>query len=279
MGQASTPRRRGQHVLRLDAPAYYSVFQRLPLANLFNDWSHDLGPVPTLTFDTRDNRLFPSSGIFLQASTELASSWYGSEIQFLRHEFTGRFYIPLFGQGESPGSGFILKMNNKIGLITSPSKQGVPIFARYFLGGILDVRGYNLRTLGPRLPLNESLDVNAAPINDGANIGGNLQAYSNLEFEFPIIDKVGIRGVAFMDAGNAWNTEDQFCRTTPAPQFSKLVSPCFSAQSLTYLRYATGAGIRWFSPLGPLRFEWGFPLNKLSYEQPSNFQFTIGNFF
>ena len=189
-------------------------------------------------------------------------------------------YYPIFGQGEQPGSGFILKMNNKVGLITSPLSAGVPIFARYFLGGILDVRGYRLRTLGPRLPLNSSLDVNAAPIPNGANIGGNLQYYSNLEFEFPIIDKVGIRGVGFMDAGNTWNLEQQFCKTTPAPQFSELVSPCFNGlASLKSLRLSTGMGIRWFSPLGPLRFEWGFPLNKLSYEESSVFEFTIGNFF
>jgi outer membrane protein insertion porin family len=257
---------------------FVSVFQRLPLANLFNA-GRTISLRPAITYDTRNNRLFPSSGVFLQASTELATSALGSEIEFLRHELIGRFYYPLFGQGEQPGSGFILKMNNKVGVITSPLSQGVPIFARYFLGGILDVRGYRLRTLGPRLPLNTSLDGNAPPIQNGANIGGNLQYYSNLEFEFPIIDKVGIRGVGFMDAGNTWNLENQFCKTTPAPQFSELVSPCFSGDSLTRLRFSTGMGIRWFSPLGPLRFEWGFPLNKLSYEESSVFEFTIGNFF
>jgi outer membrane protein insertion porin family len=156
----------------------------------------------------------------------------------------------------------------------------VPIFARFFLGGILDVRGYRLRTIGPRLPLNSSLDVNAPPIANGANIGGNVQAYSNLELEFPIIDKVGIRGVVFYDMGNAWNTEQQFCKTTPAPQFDKVVSPCFTfPDSLGYLRTSTGFGIRWFSPLGPLRFEWGFPLQPLPYEESYVFEFTIGNFF
>src|SRR5262249_56620015 len=120
-------------------------------------------------------------------------------------------YYPRFGQGEPPGSGFILKMNNKVGVITSPLSQGVPIFARFFLGGILDVRGYRLRTIGPRLPLNQSLDVNAPPIPNGANIGGNVQAYTNFELEFPIIYKVGIRGVTFMDAGNSWNTEHKLC--------------------------------------------------------------------
>jgi outer membrane protein insertion porin family len=148
------------------------------------------------------------------------------------------------------------------------------------LGGILDVRGYRLRTVGPRLPLNNALDVNAAPINNGANVGGNLQAYSNLEFEFPIVDKVGIRGVTFVDWGNAWTLEDQFCRTTPAPQFPNVVSPCWRGlDSLSYLRTSTGFGVRWFSPLGPLRFEWGFPLKPLPYEETYVFEFTIGNFF
>lgn len=258
--------------------SYTSLFQRLPLANLFNA-GRTISLRPAITYDTRNNRLFPTSGLYLQASTELATAAFGSELEFLRHELTGRFYYPLFGQTDQPGSGFVLKMNNKFGVITSPSAQGVPIFARYFIGGILDLRGYQLRTLGPRLPLNTSLDVNSPPIDNGAVIGGNLEYYSNLEFEFPIIDKVGIRGVGFVDAGNAWNLEQQFCKTTPAPQFSKLVSPCFDASSLTALRWATGFGIRWFSPLGPLRFEWGFPLNRLSYEDPMVFQFTIGNFF
>jgi outer membrane protein insertion porin family len=258
--------------------AFVSVFQRLPLANLFNA-GLTISLRPAITYDTRDNRLFPTRGLFLQASTELADSLIGSEIEFIRHRLTGRFYIPLGGGSGAPGSGFVLKANNEFGLITSPNPEGVPIFARFFLGGILDVRGYRLRTLGPRLPLQGALDVNAPPIPNGANIGGNFQYYSNVEFEFPIIDKVGIRGVVFYDQGNSWNLEDQFCRTAPAPQFDPKVSPCFSLSSLANLRTSSGVGIRWFSPLGPLRFEWGFPLNRLSYEESSVFEFTIGNFF
>jgi outer membrane protein insertion porin family len=258
---------------------FVSIFSRLPLANLFND-GRTISLRPAITYDTRDNRLFPTSGIFLQGSTEIADSITGSEVEFIRNRITGRFYYPLFGQTGQPGSGFVLKLNTEFGHITSPHPEGVPIFARFFLGGILDVRGYRLRTIGPRLPLNQSLDVNAPPIPNGANIGGNLQAYMNLEFEFPILDKVGIRGVTFFDAGNAWNTEEQFCKTTPAPQFSKVVSPCFNfPESLTYLRTSTGFGIRWFSPLGPLRFEWGFPFKPLPYEESYVFEFTIGNFF
>jgi outer membrane protein insertion porin family len=260
-------------------PGFVGIFQSLPLANLFNS-GRIVSLRPTLTYDTRDNRLFPTSGMFLQASTELASNIFGSEFNYLRHRLTARFYYLLGGGIGMPGSGFVLKLNTEFGLITSPDPQGVPIFQRYFLGGILDVRGFFLRSIGPRLPLTQALDPNAPPIANGANIGGNLEAYENLELEFPIIDKVGIRGVVFFDAGNAWNIEDQFCKTTPAPQFDKVVSPCFSFPgSLGYLRTSVGFGIRWFSPLGPLRFEWGFPLQPLPYENASDFEFTIGNFF
>ena len=257
-------------------------FQRLPLANLFTS-GRTISLRPSIVFDTRNNRLFPSSGVYLSYSTEFASAALGSELEFIQHRWTGRFYYPLGGDSGLPGSGFVLKLNTEVGYISSPSSSGVPVLRRFFLGGILDVRGYRLRTLGSRLPLNTSLDPNSPPISlpgPGANIGGNLQAYENLELEFPILDKVGIRGVVFFDAGNSWNTETQYCATTPAPQLSTLVQPCFKGlDSLIQLRLSTGFGIRWFSPLGPLRFEWGFPLNKLTYEEASVFEFTIGNFF
>jgi outer membrane protein insertion porin family len=258
---------------------FTSVFQQLPLANLFNS-GRVMSLRPTITYDTRDNRLFPTSGMYLQASSELASELFGSQFNYLRHKVTGRFYYPLFGSTGQPGSGVVLKLNVEGGLITSPDPQGVPIFQRYFLGGILDVRGFTLRSIGARLPLTSTLDPNSNPIANGANIGGNLETYTNLELEFPIFDKVGIRGVVFTDAGNAWNLEQQFCKTTPAPQFDPVVRPCFSFPgSLQYLRTSSGFGLRWFSPLGPLRFEWGFPLEPLSYEKRSDFEFTIGNFF
>ena len=263
----------------LQSSTAISLFQRLPLANLFNA-GLTISLRPALVLDTRDNRLFPTSGVYIQASTELASALWGSQVEYWRHRFVGRFYYPLGGSTPGqPGSGFVIKLNTEVGYISSPSPFGVPIYQRFFLGGILDIRGFLLRSIGPRLPLNQSLDPNSPPITNGANIGGNLEAFMNLELEFPILDKVGIRGVVFFDAGNAWNTEDQFCRTTPAPQLDPLIQPCFSAASLALLRTSAGVGIRWFSPLGPLRFEWGFPLYRLSYEQPYDFEFTIGNFF
>ncbi len=63
------------------------------------------------------------------------------------------------------------------------------------------------------------------------------------------------------------------------PRPFAVTNPCFTAGSIFNVRTSWGFGIRWFSPLGPLRFEWGFPFKPLPYEQSSDFQFTIGNFF
>lgn len=247
-----------------------SVFQRLPIANLFNDGITS-SIRPALTFDKRNNRLFPTEGVYLQGSTEIAVDALGSENEFIRHKLTGRFYYPV-------AENVVIKFNSEAGVVTSPDSAGVPLFARFFLGGIFDLRGYRLRTVGPRLPLKSTLDENAPPIQNGANIGGNLSYYQNLEFEFPIIQAVGLRGVIFTDLGNTWNLEEVYCQAAPGAQF-EVTDPCFSAEDLLNVRTSWGFGLRWFSPLGPLRFEWGFPFKALPYEETSVFEFTIGNFF
>ncbi len=172
----------------------------------------------------------------------------------------------------------VIKFNQEAGLVTSPADGGVPLFARFFLGGISDLRGFPLRSVGPRLPLKTTLDENAELIVNGANVGGNLSYFQNLELEVPIIQAVGLRGVIFTDLGNAWNLEQVYCQAAPGSGF-EVTDPCFEADDLFKVRTSWGFGLRWFSPLGPLRFEWGFPFSRLPYEDPSNFQFTIGNFF
>jgi outer membrane protein insertion porin family len=164
--------------------------------------------------------------------------------------------------------------------VTSPSNEGVPIFARFFLGGIFDVRGFNYRTVGPRVGLTNSTDPNSVPIPNGAVIGGNIQYFQNLELEIPIVEAVGLKGVLFTDAGNTWNLEQNYCKAGGVAIRYQAVSPCFDGLStLTNLRTSWGFGFRWFSPLGPLRFEWGFPFKPLPFEESSVFEFTIGNFF
>jgi len=174
---------------------------------------------------------------------------------------------------------FVGKLNVEWGLITSRDGLGVPIFERYFLGGITDVRGFPIQSIGPRVGSPSSYnDPTFGTVPErGVAFGGNMQAYTNLEIEFPIIESVGIKGVVFTDAGNAWNMEQSLCE--PAPRFDdEQIAPC--GVHPLQLRTSWGFGVRWFSPLGPLRFEWGFPFNpRPPYEDDVEFQFTVGNAF
>ena len=137
------------------------------------------------------------------------------------------------------------------------------------MGGINSVRGYRYLSISPtrRVPGTLRPDAPLVPFATG----GDKQVVLNLELEFPLFEKVGVRGVLFADAGNAF-----------APGK-------FRDDEVSYSLYkAVGFGFRWFSPIGPLRFEWGIPLDRRTLpldqgggiiDQPIDFQFTIGNFF
>src|SRR5262249_18664550 len=159
-------------------------------------------------------------------------------------------------------------------LITSRDGRGVPIYERYFLGGILDVRGFPLQSLGPRLGIATNFrDPTFETVSQrGAVFGGNMELYGNFEIEFPIIESVGIKGVTFIDAGNPWNLEKSLYGPAPNEKDPQ-IQP--DGLHLDRLRASIGFGFRWFSPLGPLRFEWGFPFHpKRPYEDTYEFQFT-----
>lgn len=222
-----------------------------PIANLFADGRTSSVRL-SLFYDTRNNRLFPSSGWFNTASVEHATGLLFSENLFTRYRLRGRYYYDV-------GYNIVLKANGEWGTITSPQARGVPIFERFFLGGPLSMRGFQINTLGPTIPVLDTTRPDSGTVNQ--NIGGTEQLLFNTELEFPIIQKVQIRGVFFVDAGNAFNVEDSY------------------SDKLDQLRFNWGFGVRWFSPIGPLRFEWGFPFNPRTGEDSSVFNFSIGNFF
>ncbi len=253
----------------------FSIFQRRPLANLFRDGitsSVRLG----LTWDSRDNRLFPSNGYYASYSAEIAERALGSDNVFVRHRGFARFYKNIFGP-------VVFKVNTEIGLITSRLDEGVPNFERFRLGGIFDIRGYPLDSLGPRLGLPSTINPNGTPPGSrssrgpGFTIGGNLQAFYQVELEFPLVEEVGIKGVLFTDGGNVWNLEDALCNAPGASDRDAAADPC-SVNPLR-IRQSWGFGFRWFSPLGPLRFEFGIPIRRRSFENKIRFEFNIGNSF
>ncbi len=226
----------------------------------------------SLTYDTRDNRLFPSSGQYYVLSGEISDPALGSDpsLAYRRIQTTTRFYHPL-------PLGLVLKFNAELGWVFGGGKRGVPISERFFPGGIFSVRGFEPRGLGPTVPTLTEGD----PASQSSEfiIGGDKQAIFNLELEFPILAAAGIKGVLFADAGNAFNDDEPFFfigKDNPQGYLS-------SGKAVTLplgLYYSVGFGFRWFSPIGPLRFEWGIPITKRRPEDRGLiFEFTIGNFF
>jgi outer membrane protein insertion porin family len=246
------------------------------LANLFGQgWTSAIRG--SINWDTRNDRMFPTKGVFMSASAEVADPYLASQNTYARFTGFARFYYPIWGP-------FIFRANLEAGYVTSRTAQGVPIYERYLIGGINTVRGFTLFGLGPKVSKLEQTSPIAfqSPIN----IGGNLQLISNFEIEVPIFPQVQIKGVVFFDAGNSFNTESKWCAVSA--HLDPTNDPCTSGLGGIFgnLRTSVGFGFRWFSPIGPLRFEWGIPLHRLNAvqnggtaEDPIVFEFTIGNFF
>ena len=90
----------------------------------------------------------------------------------------------------------------------------------------------------------------------GDLIGGTNMLVFNFELIFPLLKNAGMKGLIFFDTGNAWNY----------------------SYMLNDMRKTAGVGIRWYSPLGPLRLEWGYVLDQQQGEAPSRFEFSMGWF-
>lgn len=246
-----------------------SDFNELPLAYLFQEGLSSSVRL-TLAYDRRNNRLFPTDGSYNSATVEWASKYIGSAFDFTRYTVSSRWYFPLFWK-------LVFRINGTWGFIHSNNEEGLAIAQRYRSGGIMDVRGFYPYSLGPRLSMPSSFNPNAEPVSTGINIGGNMRMTFNTEIEFPIVEVVGIKGVVFFDAGNSFNFEDSWCQAGGGRGINKFNDPC--NRNPLYLRTSTGFGFRWFSPMGPLRFEWGWPTTTYPGEDNFMFEFTFGNFF
>ncbi|HOC99015.1 MAG TPA: BamA/TamA family outer membrane protein, partial [Myxococcota bacterium] len=203
----------------------------------------------TAAFDNRDDRMFPTKGNVTSLSMEWAGSEIGSSFDYLRFRASTKQYFPLF-------LGAVGKIALRYGYIFNPKGGPVPIFQRFQCGGIFTIRGYEQASLGPSIPVGASRDP--ASSLSYFTIGGNKELIVNFEVEFPILKAMGIKGVVFFDAGNAFDDTEW-----PNPLNFQL---------------AAGLGIRWWSPIGPLRFEWGFPINPREGDPPVVFEFNIGAF-
>jgi outer membrane protein insertion porin family len=218
-------------------------------------------------YDTRNNRLFPSEGSYHSAKTEFADrSFTLSQNEFLKVDMETRWYFPLFWE-------FVLRLQGELGYVTNLDAEGtVPLFERYFVGGPTTVRGFERYSLGPIREVANNPNDPASGL-DEFRIGGNKRLIFTAEIEFPIFTAAGIKGVLFTDMGNAFDNDQPL--TLVPDLFAEREGDTFS----NALRTSVGFGFRWLSPIAPLRFEWGIPLERLRGEQPVVFDFSIGNAF
>lgn len=221
------------------------------------------------TWDRRDNRLFPSSGWYLSAMFETAPRFLNPAPESMQYNFN-RVTANARGYVKLP-LGAVLKGQATLGYIQDIVPDvPLPSSELYFLGGINTIRGYPLRTITPKELVGCSTRPDATSCAFG--VGGNKQAVFNLELELPLLEKVGIRGVLFYDAGNVYRSDANFFQHIPDDSNKNLTLPLG-------MYHSVGFGVRWFSPIGPLRFEWGVPLNRRVGDEPIQFEFNIGNSF
>ena len=190
--------------------------------------------------DTTDHPFLPTRGSIERVSIEYATPYLGSDSDFLKYELEAGWYIPLFWK-------LIGSVHGEFGWITElDNDDPVPLYERFFLGGIDSLRGFDFADVGPK---DENDEV----------IGGLKYVLANVELMFPLVEKLGMRGVVFFDAGNAYEGNESL--------------------DITNLRTDVGAGVRWNSPLGPLRVELGYNLDPEPGEDDYQWQFSAGALF
>jgi len=190
--------------------------------------------------DTRDNLQAPTRGNYSLFGADFAGIGTGDN-RFFRITATTTQHQPLWFEHVLSGR---LLTGYQLGWSNNP----VPLFERYYLGGANTIRSFKARQISP-------VD------NSGTEIGGNFQVLGNLEYTVPL--PFGIRAAVFFDVGNVYGPD----QSVHLPI------------DLTNLKYAIGPGLRWNSPFGPIRVDYGVNPNPTGKESFGNFQFSMGSAF
>ncbi|HEX7194392.1 MAG TPA: outer membrane protein assembly factor BamA [Chthoniobacterales bacterium] len=200
-----------------------------------------------LTYDTRDNAFLTRKGTRIDLSTYTAGGFLGGTVQVYGFDLDGSQYFHL-------PYDTILLLNGEIAVASTWGDQNiVPIYDRLYLGGANNLRGFKFRDVGPK-------------DNNGNPIGGGTLARFTLEYTIPIIERV--RFAVFYDGGfvnpGAWN-------------FGPQTVPNSKGKSSGGFADDIGIGVRLDLPIGPIRLDYGFPIQEDSFSSKSGqFQFSVG---
>ena len=201
--------------------------------------------------DNRDSALIPTKGRYRRANLEVSP--VGSSTYY-RTTYQDQYFIPL-----NLSNTATLALNGEVNYGGALGGNAYPIFKNYFAGGIGTVRGYQAGSL--------SVAEYSKGLGDtrfNLPIGGSARLIMNAELQMPFpgtgVDR-SLRWFTFLDAGQVFSPEDG----------QKI--------SLSDLRYSTGLGLSWISPVGPLKISLGYPMNPQSFDRTQRFQFQLGTGF
>ena len=200
--------------------------------------------------DSRDNALAPTRGTYQRLNGEVALPVL--DLRYYRINYQLQHYYPLT-------KSITLAFNGEIGYGDSYGDEKYPFFKNFYVGGIGSVRGYEGSSLGPH-------DINGDKVGGSASVNFNFEALVPL----PGADKT-LRGFVFFDGGTSWGDEYIQNGSIWTRKERKI--------DFGDMRYSTGFGIAWISPLGPLKFSYAMPLNDKETDEIERFQFQIGTGF
>ena len=190
--------------------------------------------------DTRNNRFIPESGSRNSISVRHAGGWLGGDADFTKLEGSSSWYFPMFWKT-------VFHAKGAIGQIFADEDRKLPVYERFYLGGMNSIRGFPAVSISPRDPVTNE------------KIGGDKMWYANLAVQFPLLEQAGLHGEVFTDFGNVYALEDNW----DFGEFKK----------------TAGIGFMWMSPMGPIRLAWGYNLDQQDGEDSSNWDFTMGGSF
>jgi outer membrane protein insertion porin family len=250
--------------------------------------------------DSRDNPADASKGSFNSADFSDADTKFGSSASFLRFFFQNSTYYPIkrrFSFARSTRLGFLAPYRDTVSLSfpapspgqcvagtapSGPTPTIIPLPERFFAGGGTSLRGFALNQAGPR------------DACTGFPVGGQAMLILNQEFRFPMrLPFVGtsLGGAIFYDGGNVYSrlSRISFRAMQPAPTFA-LQNPSLPAgptnvpvcvtnctNEINYFAHTIGLGVRYKTPVGPIRIDFGYQLNRPSFVIPIPCPSTASN--
>lgn len=189
--------------------------------------------------DKRDSSFFPTEGAVQRLNAELSTP--AGDLTYYSASYKAEWYKPI-------SKNTTLHLEGAVGYSDDYDNHELPFYKNFYAGGGRSVRGYQTSSLGPKNEFGES-------------IGGKRRILATTEwlFPFPGLEKDrSMRLALFLDGGGVENSFDDV---------------------LSEMRYSTGAGFLWFSPLGPMRFSFAKTLNDEVTDRTEKFQFTLGTTF